>query len=132
MHYHSLGSWVLSVLLKGLTVQDPFCFDLDSFDQNCELVNSASITILIPNFYLYEMGFGSVLQLSNLVLYFNNRSVTLRGEGQVGSSEICHRNVVGPHVLMTCDFFPCEGVHKFQISSGKSWLTEVCGKTCLD
>lgn len=67
MHCHSMGSQVLSVLLKGLMVQGQFSLDWDSLEQNGELVNSAT---LIANLYLHGVEFGSVPQLSSLVLYF--------------------------------------------------------------
>lgn len=67
MHCRSVGSRVLSVLLKGLMVQGQFSFDWDSLERNGELVNSAT---LVANLYLHGVEFGSVPQLSSLVLYF--------------------------------------------------------------
>lgn len=62
--------------------------------------------------------------------------MNLRQEGQAGQSEICHRNAVGLHVVMTylIDMWllPTEGVCGFQASRGKSHFTEVCGKVLLD
>lgn len=70
MHCHSGGSQVLYVLLKGLMVQGQISFDWDSLEQNGELVNSAT---LITSLYLHGIDFGSVPQLSSLVLYLSQQ-----------------------------------------------------------
>ena len=77
MHCDSLGSWVHSVLHKGLIIQDRFSFDEGCFDWSGGLVSSASITTLLPNFYLCGMGFGSVLQLSSLVVVLQTTDLWL-------------------------------------------------------
>lgn len=50
-------------------MQDRISFDEDYFVSSDELFDSVSITILTPNFSLCGVGFGSIVQLSNLVLY---------------------------------------------------------------
>lgn len=51
-------------------MHDKISFDEDYFYSSDELFDSASITALTPNFTLCVVGFGSIVQLSNLVLYF--------------------------------------------------------------